>query len=158
MNCSYALCMLKADYSSIYKSFGFVFNNPPLWNHHIAGIFDWNYFKHLFGIMVSILTCNLEGITPSTILYCIASNVLTSANCNMVLKSQLSNSATLNSYTNPARCSQMLPDWLSAERCAPRCSETTLPVPVTALEVVQPNTRISWRMDYCYWNATKSNY
>jgi len=40
----------------------------------------------------------------------------TSAKCKMVSKSQLNNSATLNSHTDPSRCSQMLPDRLSAKR------------------------------------------
>jgi len=38
------------------------------------------------------------------------------AKCKMVWKSQLNNSATLNSHTNPSRCCKMLPDRLSAKR------------------------------------------
>jgi hypothetical protein len=108
--------MLKADYSSICKSFGFVFNNPLLLKHQVAGIFHWNNFKHLFSIIVFMLRGYLEGIICSAILYCIASNVLTSAKCKIVWKSQLNNSATLNTHTDPSRGSQMLPDRLGAGR------------------------------------------
>jgi len=58
---------------------------------------------------------------PSTADRCMDS----SAKCKIVSKSQLNNSGTLNSSTDPARCSQMLPDRLSAKRWAPRCSKTT---------------------------------
>jgi len=82
----------------------------------------------------------------------------TSAQCKMVWMSQLNNSATLNSYTDPSRCSQMLLDKLRAKRWTHRCSETASPVPLNALTVVQQNTRTSWEMYGCLRNATKSNY
>ena len=95
---------------------------------------------------------------PTTTATTTTAPTTTSAKCKMVWKSQLNNSATLNSHTDPSRCSQMLPDRLSAKRWALRCSETTSPVLLNVLEVVEQNTRISWRMYGCLRNATKSNY
>jgi len=82
----------------------------------------------------------------------------TSAKCKMVWKSQLNNSATPNSHTDPPRCSQMHPDRLSAKRWALMCSETTSPVLLNVLGVVEQNARISWGMCGCLRSATKSNY
>jgi len=60
--------------------------------------------------------------------------------------------------TDPSKCFQMLPDRLNAKWCAVRCLETTLPVLLNAPEVVEHNTRISWRVYSCLQNATKSNH
>jgi len=81
-----------------------------------------------------------------------------SAKCIMVWKSQLNNSATMNSHTDSSRSSQMLPDRLSAKRWALRCSEMTSHVLHNVLEVVKHNTRIFWRMYGSLLNTTKSNY
>jgi len=83
--------------------------------------------------------------------------IMSSATCKIVWKSQLNNSATLNSHTDAFRCFQVLPDRLSAKRWALRCSETTSPVLLIVLEDVEQNTRISWRMYGWLRNATKSN-
>jgi len=56
------------------------------------------------------------------------------------------------------RCSQMLPDCLNAKQCALRCSETTWPVLLNGLDVVEHTARISWRMYSCLLNAAKSRY
>jgi len=74
--CPLAFLTLKADFSSICESLGFMINDPPIWEHQITGILHWTYFESFFGIMVSMLTCNWEGITPSAILQCISSKVL----------------------------------------------------------------------------------
>jgi len=81
-----------------------------------------------------------------------------SAKCKIVWKSQLNNSAPLNSHTDLSRCSQRLPDRLSAKRWALRCTKTTSPVLLNVQEVVEQNTTVSWRMYGCLQNATKSNY
>ena len=39
-----------------------------------------------------------------------------SATCKILWKSPLNNSATFNSHTDPSRCSQLLPDRLSAKQ------------------------------------------
>jgi len=62
---------------------------------------------------------------------------VSSAKCKIVRKSQLNNSATLTRHSDPSRCSQMLPERLSAKQWALRCSETTLPVLFNAPEVVE---------------------
>jgi len=61
---------------SIFESFGFMFNNPPLWRHQITRIFHQTYLDGFLGIVVSMLTGNWEGITLSTILNCFTSKVL----------------------------------------------------------------------------------
>jgi len=101
-----------------------------------------------------IICYQLKGVWCPFTLWSPFPKGFTSAKCKMVWKSQLNNSATLNSHTDPSRCSQMLPDRLSAKRWALRCSETTSPVLLNVLEVVEQNTRISWRMYGCLRNAT----
>jgi hypothetical protein len=80
------------------------------------------------------------------------------AKCKMCWKSLPNNSATLNSHTDPSRCTQILPDRLNAKWCALRCSETTSPVLLHTPEVVEQNPRISWRVHICLQTASKLNY
>jgi len=81
-----------------------------------------------------------------------------SAKYIMVWNSEPNNWATLNSHTDPSRCSLMLPDRLNAKRCALRSSETTSPVLLNTLEVVEQNQRISWTVYRCLRKASKSNH
>jgi len=71
-----AFLALEVDYSAICEYFGFVFDDTPIWMLQIAGIFHRTYLKGLFGITVSMLTGNWEGITPSAIFYCVSAKVL----------------------------------------------------------------------------------
>ena len=80
-----------------------------------------------------------------------------SAQSKMVCKSQLNNSATLNSHTDPSRFSPMLPDRLRSKRWAQRYSKRTIQVLVNDPEVVEPNKNICWIICSCLRNVTKSN-
>jgi hypothetical protein len=76
----------------------------------------------------------------------------------IVWKSQLNNSATLNSHTNTSRSFQMHPDGLSTKRWALQCSETTWPVFLDVSEFVEQNRRISWTIYSCLQNSTNSKH
>jgi len=66
--CLLAFLALEVDYSSICESLAFVIKDPPIWEHLITGIIHRTYLKDVFGIVVSMLTANWEGVTWSTIL------------------------------------------------------------------------------------------
>jgi len=82
----------------------------------------------------------------------------TSRQCKMDSKSWLHNTASLNRYTAPSGCSQMLPDSLNATRCACKCSNTTSPGLLNSPEVMELNPRISWMVYSCLYNSSKWNY
>jgi len=110
-------------------------------SHHTELRFLIDYHKQFMLLSLSKMCgWNLgvqEGSVSGVILQAGAGSSITSAKCKMVWKSQLNNSATLNSHTHRSRCSQMLPDRLSAKRWAVRCSETTSPVLLNVPEVVE---------------------
>jgi hypothetical protein len=47
-----------------------MFNNPPIWEHQIAGVLHLTDFKGFLGVTVSMFTGNWEGITPTAIFHC----------------------------------------------------------------------------------------
>jgi len=100
----------------------------------------------------------LSTLSNSSQFWIVPKQSTTSAKCTTVWKLQLNNSATLNSHTDPSRCFQMLPERVKAKWCALSSSETTSPVLLNALGVVDQNTWISWKVYSCLENGTKSNY
>ena len=80
-----------------------------------------------------------------------------SAECKMVRKSELNNSAILNSHTNPSRISQKLPNRLNAKRCASQVLWEYYQVLLNASEVAEQNTTIFHRVWSCLWNDIKSS-
>ena len=76
----------------------------------------------------------------------------------MVWKSQQNNSVTLQTHTDPSRCSHMIPYKLSVKWCALQSSKSTSTVCYNGPEDVEENTKISSTVYSGLEDATKLNY